>query len=76
MSAVSFFDFTSTESQRTSAIRSVTRDLALTRGYGLTAARKLANCAVEVAKWWEGPDDVARRVVPRMTASATQGDAA
>lgn len=72
MNTLTFFDFTSEESERTRTIRRVTFEYAANMGYCGLMCRKFAREAPDRARWWETPDDVARRVVPPKSASATQ----
>lgn len=72
MNTLTFFDFTSEESERTRTIRRVTFEYAAKQGYCGVVCRQFARTAPDRARWSETPDDVARRVVPAKSARATQ----
>ena len=50
-------------------IRQATVNLALNRDFCFLLARKWADAAVKAARWYETPEDVARRVVPNKSDS-------
>ncbi len=71
MNAVLSVDFRNTENKRTAHIGQVTFARAKDRGYSDLIARDLAKRAKAAARFWETAEDVALRMVPAMTASAT-----